>query len=279
MSAEPLGKLTSPSVIRALLDGLGHRPNRGLGQNYLIDSNILDILVAAAGITPAERVLEVGPGLGVLTQALRAAGAALVAVEKDRTMVGHLRHWFPDLELIEADVLDLDLSGLFAGGIRKVVANLPYSVGSRFIVNALESQPAPQRMVFMVQKEVADRLTAPPGGKDYGPLAIWSQLDYEVRTIKTVSPTCFLPAPKVSSAIVRFERRAAPLATVADRARFKRLIKVCFAQRRKQIGSNLRKNAPGFFQGLEQCGIDPATRPEQIAIPHWAALANSVNAD
>jgi 16S rRNA (adenine1518-N6/adenine1519-N6)-dimethyltransferase len=271
------GKLTSPSVIRALLDSLGHRPNKGLGQNYLIDSNILGIIIESAKISPSDQLLEVGPGLGALTQALLATGAKLTAIEKDRTMVAHLRGHFSELKLLDADVLDINLNELFAGGINKIVANLPYSVGSRFIVNALEAHPLPERMVFMVQKEVSDRLTAQPGGKEYGPLAIWSQLNYEVKNIKNVSPTCFMPAPKVWSAVVRFEKRAVPLADVTDYERFKKLIKLCFTQRRKQIGSNLRKNAPEFFQGLEKCGIDPATRPEQIFIKQWAALANAAN--
>ena len=270
-----LGKLTSPSIIRALLDSLGHRPNKGLGQNYLIDSNILGIIIEAAKISPSDQLLEIGPGLGALTQALMATGAKLTAIEKDQTMSAHLRTHFGNLPLIEEDVLDINLNELFAGGITKIIANLPYSVGSRFIVNALEARPLPERMVFMVQKEVADRLTAQPGGKEYGPLAIWSQLNYDVKTIKNVSPTCFMPAPKVWSAVVRFEKRTVPLAEVADYDRFKKLIKLSFTQRRKQIGSNLRKNYPEFFPGLETCGIDPATRPEQISIKQWVALANA----
>ncbi|HKL20766.1 MAG TPA: 16S rRNA (adenine(1518)-N(6)/adenine(1519)-N(6))-dimethyltransferase RsmA, partial [Tichowtungia sp.] len=184
-------------------------------------------------------------------------------------------HTFKRVELIEEDVLDVDLSEIFGGGVNKIVANLPYSVGSRFIVNALEANPLPQKMVFMVQKEVADRLTAQPGGKTYGPLAIWSQLNYAVKNIKNVSPKCFMPAPKVWSAVVRFEKRETPLAEVKDYARFKKLVKTAFTQRRKQIGSNVRKNLPEFFQGLEKAGIDPTTRPEQIAIEQWAALAQS----
>jgi len=270
-----IGKLTSPSVIKALLDSLDHRPNKGLGQNYLIDSNILGIIVAAAEISPDDQLLEVGPGLGALTQVLLATGAKLIAVEKDQTMVAHLKNHFAELELLEADVLDVNLNELFAGGINKIVANLPYSAGSRFIVNALEAAPLPEKMVFMVQREVADRLTAQPGSKTFGPLAIWSQLNYAVKNIKNVSPTCFMPAPKVWSAVVCFEKRAAPLADVQDYERFKKLIKLCFTQRRKQIGSNLRKNAPEFFQTLEKCGIDPAARPEQISIERWAAMANA----
>ncbi|MDD3275947.1 MAG: 16S rRNA (adenine(1518)-N(6)/adenine(1519)-N(6))-dimethyltransferase RsmA [Kiritimatiellales bacterium] len=270
-----MAKLSNPSVIRALLDSLEHRPNKGLGQNYLIDGNILGIIVAAAKIKPDDQLLEIGPGLGALTQVLLAETDKLIAIEKDRTMVSHLRTHFQTLELLETDVLDVNLNELFSGGVNKIVANLPYSVGSRFIVNALEAAPLPEKMIFMIQKEVADRLTAQPGSKTFGPLAIWSQLNYEVKNIKNVSPTCFMPAPKVWSAVVRFEKRAAPLAEVPDYARFKRLVKTVFTQRRKQIGSNLRNNLPEFFQGLEKCGIDPATRPEQIPIEQWAALARS----
>ncbi len=276
-SSPSLPRLTSPSIIKALLDALGHRPNKGLGQNYLIDSNILGIIIEAAKIVPADQLLEIGPGLGALTQALLATGAPLTVIEKDETMARHINHTFESVVLMKTDVLDVNLNELFAGGINKIVANLPYSVGSRFIVNALEAHPLPERMVFMVQKEVSDRLTAHPGGKDYGPLAIWSQLNYEVKCIKKVSPTCFMPAPKVWSAVVRFEKRAIPLAEVTDYERFKKLIKLSFTQRRKQIGSNLRKNHPEFFLGLEPCGIDPAARPEQISIPQWVALANAAN--
>lgn len=277
-SSPPLPRLTSPSVIRSLLVDLGHRPNKGLGQNYLIDGNILDILVEAAHIAPQDQLLEVGPGLGALTQALRATGASLTVIEKDPVMAHHIHHTFKDVTVLEEDVLDVNLSELFAGGINKIVANLPYSAGSRFIVNAVESSPLPETMVFMVQKEVADRLSAQPGGKTYGPLAVWSQLNYAVQTVKTVSPTCFMPAPKVWSAGVRFEKRARPLAAVADYARFKRLVKIAFSQRRKQIGSNLRKNAPDFFQGLKQSGINPSARPEQISIAQWAALSHQSSA-
>ena len=268
-----LPRLTSPSVIRSLLNSLGHRPNKGLGQNYLIDGNILGILVNAAQISDNDRLLEIGPGLGALTQALLSSGAPLTAIEKDPTMVRHIRHTFKGVSLLEKDVLNVNLADLFEGGINKIVANLPYSIGSRFIVHALEARPLPSKMVFMVQKEVADRLTAQPGSKTYGPLAIWSQLNYEVKNIKNVSPKCFMPAPKVWSAVVRFEKREIPRAEIADYARFKKLVKTTFTQRRKQIGSNLRKNLPEFFHGLKKLGIDPTTRPEQITIEQWAALA------
>jgi len=273
-ASTPLPKFTNPSVIKSLLNDLGHRPNKGLGQNYLIDGNIIDIIVRTAEVSVDDRLLEIGPGLGALTQALAATGSPLTAIEKDPAMAKHIFHTFKCVELIEEDVLDVELSTLFAGGVNKIVANLPYSVGSRFIVNALEAAPLPEKMVFMVQKEVADRLTAQPGGKAYGPLAIWSQLNYEVKNIKNVSPNCFMPAPKVWSAVVRFEQRNAPLADVSDYPRFKRLVKTAFTQRRKQIGSNLRKNLPEFFQGLEKAGVDPTTRPEQITIEQWVRLAD-----
>ena len=291
-----IGKLTNPSVIRDLLNTLGHRPNKGLGQNYLIDGNIIDIIIRTAEISQNDQLLEIGPGLGALTQTLVTTGAPLTAIEKDPAMATHINHTFQSVVLIEQDVLDVDLNYLFSspdedarptssqpssigrtfssGASRwKVVANLPYSVGSRFIVNALEARPLPEKMVFMVQKEVADRLTAQPGSKSYGPLAIWSQLNYDVKNIKNVSPNCFMPAPKVWSAIVRFEKRDMPLADVTDYSDFKRLVKTSFTQRRKQIGSNLRKNLPEFFQGLEKSDVDPVARPEQISIQQWAALS------
>ncbi len=265
-------KRTNPSVIRELLERLKHRPNKGLGQHYLIDANILGILLSAAEIQASDQLLEVGPGLGALTQALMATGVPVTAIEKDRRMVGHLRENFHSLKLLEADILNVDLNALFSEGINKIVANLPYSIGSRFIVHALEANPLPKKMVFMVQKEVAERLTAQMGEKTYGPLAIWSQLNYTVKNIKNVSPRCFMPAPKVWSAIVCFEKRATPLATVSDYPQFKKLIKLSFSQRRKQIGSHLRKNGPEFFQGLEKAGIDPILRPEQISIKQWARI-------
>ena len=269
------GKLTNPSIIKARLKELGHRPNKGLGQNYLIDGNILDKIIVATDITEGDRVLEIGPGLGALTQALIGSCAPVIAIEKDPTMVVHLKATFPDLNLMESDVLNVNLPELFSNGINKIAANLPYSVGSRFIVDVLESNPLPERMVFMVQKEVADRLVAQPGGKAFGPLAIWSQLNFEVKNIKNVSPNCFMPAPKVSSAVVQFVKRPAPIAEVTDYPRFKNLIKRVFSQRRKQIGSNLRKNMPQFVPGLETAGIDPQIRPEQIPITQWVALSEA----
>lgn len=299
-------RLTSPSVIRSLLDSLGHRPNKGLGQNYLIDGNILGIIVDAADISDTDRLLEIGSGLGALTQALLATGAPLTCIEKDPTMARHINHTFEGVIILEEDVLHVDLNRLFSppgtqavppaktwpteetesnagrtspsGASRwKIVANLPYSVGSRFIVNVMEADPLPEKMVFMVQKEVADRLTAQPGSKAYGPLAIWSQLNFDVKNIKNVSPNCFMPAPKVWSAVVRFEKRATPRAEVTDYARFKKLVKTAFTQRRKQIGSNLRKNLPDYFQTLEKTGIDPTTRPEQISIEQWVALSAPID--
>ncbi len=272
-SGSPSLRLTSPSVIRSILTSLGHRPNKGLGQNFLIDANILNIIVAAADISPQDLLMEIGPGLGALTQALLATGARLTVIEKDPVMARHISYTFTRVELVQQDVLDVNLNELFARGVNKIVANLPYSAGSRFIVNALEARPLPETMVFMVQKEVADRLTAQPGSKAYGPLAIWGQLNYEVQTLKTVSPSCFMPKPKVWSAVVRFEKRPDPLADVGDYPCFKKLIKLAFAQRRKQIGSNLRKNAPEFVPALENLRMNPASRPEQISISQWAALS------
>lgn len=271
--------LTRPATIRSLIEQLGHRPGRSMGQNYLVDANILAILMEAVGVEPGMPVLEIGPGLGVLTQALVQSGAEVTAVEKDATLAEHIRRTLPGVRLLEEDATRVDWNEWFARGIGTVAANLPYSVGSRIIVQLIEAEPSPQRMVFMVQKEVADRLCAQPGGKTYGPLAIWSQRGYDVHRIKIVRPSCFMPKPKVDSAIVRFERRARSLAEPSDYSRFKWLVKQCFTRRRKQIGTILRALGAGAEQELERIGIDPALRPEQIGIEQWVALSEQIDPD
>jgi len=275
-------KLHSPAVIRRVLAELNHRPSRSLGQNYLIDGNILDLIATAAEITPGEPVLEIGPGLGALTQTLLTAGAAVTAVEKDPAMVRHLCGWFqsPPLNLIQADALKAGLDRLLTEhGLRKVVANLPYSVGSRLLVNLTECTHRPQRMVLMLQQEVADRICAEPGGAEYGVLAVLVRLHYRVETVKRVSPRCFLPPPKVWSAVLRFDRLPEPAAIVHDYVFFKTLVKTAFSQRRKKLTSILRNRYPcpdgiAFTDLLEENGIAADARPEKLTLPQWAALAN-----
>ncbi|VGO20208.1 16S rRNA (adenine(1518)-N(6)/adenine(1519)-N(6))-dimethyltransferase RsmA [Pontiella sulfatireligans] len=272
MSEEP--RLTSPKEVRALLETLGHRPNKGLGQNYLIDANILDIIANTADIQPDENVLEIGPGLGALTERIIPKAKSVTCIEKDPTMVKYLKSRFSDFTLIESDALDVDLDALFAGGIAKVAANLPYSVASRLMVDISECGHRPELMSLTIQKEVADRLCAPAGDKHYGLLSVLTGVFYVNKLVKKISPTCFLPPPKVWSAVVRMERRDVPIVGNDEYPMFKQLVKSCFTQRRKQIGTILKKRGISPVDDiLFDAGIDHAERPERIEIERWAELA------
>jgi len=271
MSDEP--RLTSPKEVRELLAQLGHRPNKGLGQNYLIDANILDIIADTAIIQPGESVLEIGPGLGALTERIIPKAGKVACIEKDPTMVKYLKSRFSDFTLIECDALDVDLEELFEGGITKVAANLPYSVASRLMVDIAECEHRPELMALTIQKEVADRLTSLAGDKHYGVLSVLTGAFYKNTLVKKISPTCFLPPPKVWSAVVKMERREVPIVGNDEYPLFKKLVKHCFSQRRKQIGTILKKlGVPPVDELLADARIEHAERPERIEIERWAKL-------
>ncbi len=257
-----------------MLEKLGHRPNKGLGQNFLIDANILDIIANTAEIQSGEAVLEIGPGLGALTERILPQAGSVTCIEKDPTMVAYLQSRFSDFTLIESDALDVDLDGLFAGGITKVAANLPYSVASRLMVEMAECEHRPELMSLTIQKEVADRLVSPEGSKHYGVLSVLTGVFYKNTLVKKISPSCFLPPPKVWSAVVKMQRREVPIVGNAEYPIFKNLVKSCFTQRRKQIGTILKKlGVSPVDKLLADAGIEHTERPERIGIERWAKLA------
>lgn len=275
--------LTAPSEVKTLLDQLDLRPSKILGQNFLIDANILRILLAAAELRQSDQVLEVGPGLGVVTEWLERWAGRVVAIEKDRRLFEHLKDRFAKsdrVELIHADVLDVDLAKLLAGGINKMVANLPYSIASRLLVTLIQSPQPPERMVITVQKEVAHRLNAKPETKDYGLLSILTQLRYDVVIEKDVRPTCFLPAPEVHSSIVNLRLLEQP-PTVADVDQLTALLKLAFSRRRKQLHTVLasefhadgRAIADRMLAGI---GVRAEARPENVLPAEWAAFSNAL---
>lgn len=272
--------LTSPNDVKGLLGAWGFHPSRVLGQNFLIDRNILDILLDAAEVAAGETVMEAGPGLGVLTEALFERGARVLAVEKDPKLAAWLRERLggnPRFVLREGDALDAPLADWFgAEGATKLVSNLPYAIAARLLMEAAGLACRPARMVVTVQKEVADRMAARPGGPDYGILAIGLQRHYEVRTAKKVSRTCFWPAPEVTSAISVLVRREEPLGGAADEALLMTLVKQAFGQRRKTVGRSLRDAAPDMDGVLKEAGITPDMRPEVVPVEAWAALAQAV---
>jgi len=278
--------LTRPSDVRRFLRENDLHPNRTLGQNFLIDGNILAILLDAAALQPDDVVLEVGPGLGVVTEGLLDRVSHVIAIEKDSGLHALLAQRLRDsigFECRLADMLEVDVDALLAersdAGRWKLVSNLPYSVGSRILVNMAGLVRRPDRMAVTVQQEVAERLAASPGNKDYGTLSLLVQLAYEVELVKRVSPNCFMPRPDVWSAIVAMELRSEPLLARALEGRFRELVKHIFTHRRKQLAAILRKAPAGLRLAhdetvafLESRGRDPRSRPEGLSVEDMCAL-------
>lgn len=276
--------LTSPSQVKAWCIENGFHPNRTLGQNFLIDRNSLDAIVEAAGVRAGQRVLEIGPGLGVLTEAMLAAGASVTAVEKDARLAARLAGSLgspPGLRVVEADALELDLDALLAEGYDACVSNLPYSVGTRILLDFARHPRAPRTFTVLVQTEVAERFAAAPGCEARGQAGVWLQLDYEVRIVRAVKAACFWPRPEVGSSVVRLDRRACALAPV-ERTWFFELTRYAFMHRRKQLGAALRK-APAplactdeaLDARLAAAAVDPLARAEQLTNDQWQALARA----
>ena len=215
------------------------RPKRRLGQHFLTDSRLLGRIADALEAGPADTVLEIGPGPGGLTGALAERAGRLVAIEKDADLVPALRARFPAATIVEADALEADWHAL-AGGPFLATGNIPYNITSPLLDKALEP-PRPGRIVFLVQKEVADRVTAPPGGGEYGALSVGVQAVARAERLFTVPAGAFHPRPKVDSAVLRLTPLPDPLVTDAERESFRRLVVGLFGFRRKQLLRGLRE--------------------------------------
>ena len=273
----------SPKQTRALLDELAHFPNKKLGQNFLVDGNIVRKSIEMAELDATSRVVEVGPGLGTLTRAILSTGASVWAVERDSTLAEHIRaHVLPEqprLHFTEGDCLDHPRAGLpdeLAEAGFKIVANLPYAVSTPWM-EAVITGPQPERMVLMLQKEAADRYIASHGSKAFGAISIFLQSAYVAHSKHLVSAQCFHPAPKVDSALLRLDRRAD---AVHFSAAARQCIRGIFTQRRKQLGA-LCKRAPRpealqWFESLLESGVKPTVRPEELPIEHWQRLAHKL---
>lgn len=279
--------LTRPSTVRSVLAELEMHPSRVLGQNFLVDRNIRDLILRAAALRGDETVLEVGPGLGVLTEELLTTAGRVVAIEKDARLCGYLRQRFSDsdLELVEGDVLDLDLPQWLEDRTPRVdvvVSNLPYSVGSRVLADLVMSQVGPERIVVTVQKEVAERVAAAPGSRGSGVLSVWCQLTYRVECVHTVSPSCFWPAPEVTSETIRLVRRDDVDVTAGEREQLRSLTRYVFTQRRKQLTTilakapaDLRRSSAALGAWLEAAGVASKARPESLSPATWLAMVRA----
>ncbi|WP_322490152.1 16S rRNA (adenine(1518)-N(6)/adenine(1519)-N(6))-dimethyltransferase RsmA [Chloroflexus sp.] len=276
----------NPQRIRAALRALNLRPTRGMGQNFLLDGHVLVTIVAEAALTPSDTVIEVGPGLGVLTWELLARAGRVICVELDRRLADRLAAEFRDranLALVQGDVLDLAPADLLArAGATppyKLVANIPYAITAPLLRHFLEATVPPELSVLLVQWEVAQRICAGPG--DYSVLAHAIQFYAEPAIVARVPASSFFPAPAVDSAILRLQRRAQPAVTVADVNALFRLIKAGFLHARKQLGNALPSGlaALGITITREQvaaalctAGIDPQRRAETVTLAEWANL-------
>ena len=268
----------TPGQLRRLLADEGLRPRRSLSQNFLTDAAALDTIVGAAELTPGDRVVEIGPGLGVLTRRLLAAGASVLAVELDPRLARYLRRELADVpafDLVEADALSLHPREIFPGEPFKLVANIPYHITSPLLHAFLEGERPPTLAVLLVQLEVAERIAAPPGQMSY--LSVFVQNVSAADLVARVPAASFEPAPDVDSAILRLRRRSAPAVPVGEgRDAFYRLVQAGFRQRRKQIHNGLTRELPlsaaEVAAALAGCGVTPDRRPQTLSVDEWVCL-------
>ncbi len=280
--------LSSPKTMKMLMAAHGIRPQHRLGQNFLTDSRVLDAIVAASELGPEDVVLEIGPGLGPLTQRLAERAGRVVAVELDRRLVEILQKTvverYPNVEIIQGDAARMDLDGLLserlpAGRRAKVAANLPYYITTPLVMRLLEEGLPLEHVVVMVQKEVADRMQATPGSKEYGALSVAVQYYTEPYLITRVSRGAFLPPPDVDSAVVGMRIRSAPPVD-APRKAFFRVVKAAFGQRRKALAnalaSGLKLDKSTVVDALNSVGIAPNRRGETLTLEEFAALTRKL---
>lgn len=261
--------------VRQLLAGFDIRPSRALGQNFLIDGNILRILVEQADLRRDETVLEIGPGLGVLTVELVVRAKRVVAIEKDPRLCRYLREHVAGVELVEGDAVEvLERPDFRIASPYKVMSNLPYCMSTPILERLVEREDKPRAMVLTVQREVAHRLAATPRHKDYGALTVFTQLWYHVTIAHIISPQCFYPAPQVDSAIVVLERRD-PRVKLRAGAPFRDLVRAGFGQRRKMLHKLLAKFGD-VDKAFAAASVAPTARAEELALDQWIMLANAL---
>ena len=258
---------------------------KSYGQNFLIDSHVLDKIVSAAEIDSDTEVLEIGPGIGTLTQYLAEAAKSVTAVEIDDKLIPILEKTLDDydnVKVIHGDILKQDIDALFEGKHFKIVANLPYYITTPIIMNLLESRVPADSITVMIQKEVAERMMASPGTKDYGALSLAVQFYAEPYLAANVPPNCFMPRPNVGSAVIRLKRLEKPPVQVKDEQLMFKLIRAAFNQRRKTL-ANAVKNFEGLKftreeveTGIKSIGLDERIRGEAMSLEQFAALADAL---
>ena len=280
-------KLSNPQVTIQTIKKYEFAFQKKFGQNFLIDPHVLDKIVAAAGIGPDDFVVEIGPGIGTLTQYLAYAARSVCAVEIDKNLIPILEDTLSDydnVEVINNDVLKVDLAALAKeknnGRPIKVVANLPYYITTPIIMGLFENHIPATSITVMVQKEVAERMQAGPGGKDYGALSLAVQYYAEPYIVANVPPNCFMPRPNVGSAVIRLTRHTEPKIVVKDEKFMFKLIRASFNQRRKTLQNGINNSAElsiskdAVVEALRKMGLSESIRGEALTLAQFAELSD-----
>ncbi len=276
--------IANRDVTKHILKSFNIHMSKRLGQNFLIDENIVRGIVAAADLEPGEKVLEIGPGIGTLTQGLAEAGADVVAVELDKKLPAVLAQTlagYENVRIVPGDILKVNIPEITDNVPFKVVANLPYYITTPIIMALLEQHLPISRLVTMVQKEVALRMIADPGKKDYGALSVAVQYYTRPKIALDVPPKSFLPAPEVDSVVICCEVRDTPPVDVMEEKMFFRVVKAAFGQRRKTLNNALKSmglEKEAVKTILEQSAIDGVRRGETLSLEEFAKIANAITA-
>lgn len=282
-----MANLGIPQNTIAVLQKYGFNFQKKFGQNFLIDTNVLDRIISAAEITKDDCVLEIGPGIGTMTQYLAEAAREVVAVEIDKALIPILEDTlsaYDNVTVINEDILKVDINAIVqernGGRPIKVVANLPYYITTPIIMGLFEQHVPLKSITIMVQKEVADRMQVGPGTKDYGALSLAVQYYAEPKIVANVPPNCFIPRPNVGSAVIRLTRYEEPPVKVDDEHKMFALIRASFNQRRKTLVNGLG-NAAGLSvtkeqvtEALEKMGLSATIRGEALTLEQFAQLSN-----
>jgi 16S rRNA (adenine1518-N6/adenine1519-N6)-dimethyltransferase len=275
-------QIVRPEVTHTILKRFGIRTHKRLGQNFLINPRVLSAIVHAAGITPGDSVLEIGPGIGTLTQGLAEAGAQVTAVELDSGLLPILAktlEGYDNITIMHGDILKVNLPELLHAGQWKVVANLPYYITTPILMELLEQKLPLVSLVTMVQKEVAQRMVAKPGGKEYGALSVAVQYYTQPEIVMIVPPSSFVPQPGVESAVIKCTIRVTPPVELINEGFFFRVVRGAFGQRRKTVLNALKAAPLGMDKekierALQAAAIVETRRGETLSLEEFGRLAN-----
>lgn len=273
--------IASPNVTQHILNRFKLRADKKLGQNFLIDHSVVQRIVEAAELSEQDTVLEVGPGIGTLTQGLAESKANVVAVELDQRLLPVLAttlEGYDNVRVVHGDILKVDIMAEVGNQEFKCCANLPYYITTPIIFALIEKRLPMERLVAMVQKEVAERMAAKPGGKEYGALSVAIQYYTEPEIAFIVPPSSFIPAPSVDSAVIVCKRRTTPAVEVEDEKLFFRVVQAAFSLRRKMLSNSLKNMGISSVQcaeWLNLAGIDGKRRAETLSLEEFASLANT----